>query len=762
MPSARDSGGPAPSAARAGAPSILVAVAWPYANGPLHLGHVAGSLLPPDIFARYHRLRGRDVTMLSGSDMHGTPITVAAEKAGIPPEEFAAKNHALHKEALVALGIHFDLFTSTATPNHRATVHEVFEALQKAGYIDVRSMTAPFDVKARRFLPDRYIEGTCPHCGAKDARGDQCDNCGRTLDPQELIDPRSKLTNERPEWRETQHFFLLLSKLEGKLRTWSGAQAAEAGWRSTVANFTNQWLTDGLRDRAITRDLTYGVPLPAGHAEFEEKRIYVWFEAVVGYLSATREWAALQGNPDSWKRFWQADGVATSHGSARAYYFLGKDNIPFHTIIWPAMLIGANEGHDGNEPLLLPWNVPANEFLQFKGAKFSKSKGNAFYVLDLLQTFRPDHVRYYLCANMPEKGDTDWTWEDFAAKVNDELVGTFGNYVHRVLSFCERNFGGIPPDGRTLAIPPGAGDADIEKRFVLPAYDRLTEAAEFLETPDFKKALKALFAVAQLGNQSIDAVAPWALVKQGEEGKRRAARALRQHLVVIGDLAVALAPFLPHASAAITAQLGEAAPTVRAKERSERAELGYDAWPCAPRPLAASGKLGKIDPLFTKIDAKEIATMFSDKQEAPGANAPVKPSSGIPATPVPSSPTTKTATAGTPAAQGPKGPVAIEDFQKLDLRVGIVRSVEDHPKADKLYVLKVDIGAETRQIVAGLRALVPREKLLGSRVVIIANLKPAVLRGVESQGMLLAAEDSEGHVVPLTPAGDVDAGAHIR
>ncbi|HLE95974.1 MAG TPA: methionine--tRNA ligase [Candidatus Thermoplasmatota archaeon] len=727
-------------------PRHLVAVAWPYANGPLHLGHVAGSLLPPDVFARFLRLTGRDAIMVSGSDMHGTPITVAADKTGKAPEALAAEFHRLHVDALRALGIHFDIFTSTATDNHRRVAQDVFVTLLKAGYIEKRSMTAPYDPKAGKFLPDRYVEGTCPHCGFADARGDQCDECGRTLDAQELKAPRSKLTGSTPEWRETEHFFLLLSKLEPDLKEWVSRRAKEAGWRPTVVNFTENWLREGLKDRPITRDMLYGVPIPKEAGSYPDKRIYVWFEAVCGYYSAPQGLFPAGG----WERYWLAEG------GPRAYYFLGKDNIPFHTIVWPAMIIAYNKGQPPERRLALPWDVPANEFLQFKGAKFSKSRGNAFYVLDLLRTFTPDEVRYYLTVNMPEKGDTDWTWEDFTAKVNDELVATLGNYVNRVLAYADRTWGGIPADA---GLDPAAR-AELVSQFVQPFEARLAEARGFLEGCEFKKGLRALVAAAAVGNKSVDTLAPWAKVKQGEAGKARAGAELRFHVAAIAALSRALAPFLPHAADRLHAQLGEAAPGPAPGQASTAVHAGRDLWPARLPDLPASGRLGKVEPLFRKLDPKEVAAMFetSDTKDTPATSVP----KGTDATKATDASKAADSASVSPPAPGSKPTVTIDDFGRLDLRVGVVVSVEDHPKADKLYVLKVDLGGETRQVVAGLRGLVAREELLGRRVVMVANLAPARLRGVESQGMLLAAEDASGRVTPLTVLKDLPPGSRVR
>ena len=697
---------------------VLVCVAWPYANGPLHLGHVAGSLLPPDVFARYQRMRGRDVAMVSGSDMHGTPITVAAEKADESPEAFAEKNRVLHNEALAALRIRFDLFTSTATANHRETVHELFRALLANGLIDKRPQTSPYDPKAKRFLPDRYVEGECPHCGFADARGDQCDNCGRTLDPQDLKKPRSKLTGVAPEYRETEHYFLRLDLLQDELKAWIAAQKEPGAWRPSVVNFTEQWLKEGLKPRAITRDLTYGVPIPREVGDFPEKRIYVWFEAVIGYLSASIEWANAHGR--DWRDFWDP-----KHG-ARHYYFLGKDNIPFHTIIWPGMLLGYDRKPGKLGKLQLPWDVPANEFLQFAGAKFSKSRGNAFYVLDLLQHFDADQVRYYLAASMPERGDTDWTWEDFVAKVNDELADTLGNYVNRVISLSQREFGGAPPEG--TAPPQAAADEEAIAA-------TLQQAARRLDAVSLKDALKDILSIARLGNLRLQEQAPWKHLKEGDEGRARAAGILRWHLRVVKTLAAATAPYLPDLSDAAWSQLGEKARSPRAL--SEKADAGKDHWPLRLLDVPAGQRFGEVKPLVKKLDLKLVLDEFQketkpmEQKQSETAAAPAKPT------------------------------ITIDDFAKLDLRVGKVLSCEPHPKADKLWVLQVDLGTEKRQILAGLREHVKAEDLLGKRIVVIANLQPRQIRGLESQGMVLAAEH-DGVVAPLTTAADVAPGAGIK
>ncbi len=708
---------------------FLVAVAWPYANGPLHIGHIAGSLLPPDVFARYHRLAGDDVLMVSGSDMHGTPIMVAAEKEGVSPEALAARNNASHKDSLARLGIAFDLFTSTATANHRDVVHDVFRNLLDAGYIEKKTMTSPYDPKAERFLPDRYVEGTCPHCRSTGARGDQCDDCGRTLDPQELLEPRSKLSGAAPEYRETDHFFLKLSAFEGRLKEWVAAQAPRANWRANTQKFTENWLTEGLKDRPITRDLTYGVTIPLDG--YDDKRIYVWFEAVIGYLSAAIEWADARGEPDAWRAFWQDP-------ASHSYYFLGKDNIPFHTIIWPSMILGYREAKDA--PYNLPWDVPANEFMNFGGAKLSKSRGNLISVNDVVPHFQADAVRFYLAANLPDTRDSNWTWEDFTAKVNDELVGTLGNYVNRVLSFTVKNFEGRAPAGDADAFTDEEWRA-FDRDFLAPVAQDVQEITTLLDAVDLKRAVRGILQIAQRGNKSVDTVAPWALFKTDPA---KCGAYLHHHVRVIKTLALLLTPFTPRAAQTLWTTLGECATETPDIDAASQPRGSHEPlWPTGIATVPANAKLGSVEPLFRKLDLAEVLTEFTQEKKpaTKAAAAPVKES--------------------TPMETEMKPLIVYDDFAKLDLRIGHVESVEDHPNADKLFVLSVDLGTEKRQILAGLRGSVAPEELLGTRVVIIANLAPRKIRGLESQGMLLAAE-ADGVIAPLTVVKDLSAGASIR
>ena len=505
---------------------ILVAVAWPYANGPLHLGHVAGCYLAADVFARYHRVKGNQVLMVSGSDSHGTPITVRAEQENVTPQEILDRYHAQFLDTWQQLGISFDLFTTTHTRNHEEVVHDIFRVLQERGYIYTGSMLLAHCPRCNRFLPDRYITGDCPYCGNQQARGDQCDSCGRTLDPKDLVAPRCALCGNTPGFRESEHFFLKLSAFQEPLLEWVNRQRH---WRPNVLNFTRRYLEDGLKDRAITRDLTWGVPVP--QEGYDDKRIYVWFEAVIGYLSAAVEWAGSQGAPAKWEDFWKDP-------AAKSFYFIGKDNIPFHSIIWPAMLMG----YGG---LNLPYDVPANEFLSLEDRKFSTSQNWAVWVPDYLSRYDPDPLRYLLSINMPETGDSDFSWSEFVRRNNDELVATFGNLVHRVLSFTYRNF-----DGK---IPAAGPLGEMDRRLLDAARKTLQAVDENLYHCHFKAAMEAVFSLAREANRYLDATAPWRSIKTE---RQQAATSLWVTIAVINCLKVVAYPFLPFSAQRLHQFLG--------------------------------------------------------------------------------------------------------------------------------------------------------------------------------------------------------------
>ncbi|MGH8923447.1 MAG: methionine--tRNA ligase [Acidimicrobiia bacterium] len=537
--------------------NILVAVAWPYASGSLHLGHLAGAYLPADIFARYHRLAGNKVLMVSGSDGHGTPITVRADQEGVSPQEIFDRYHPEILGYWDSVGISFDLFTSTLTDNHRQVTWDIFRAHRERGTIVESESIQFYDPEAERFLPDRYVEGTCPYCGYTQARGDQCDNCGRTLDPTDLLNPRSRLSGATPVSRATRHWFLRLGAFSDEVKAWLESKTY---WRRHVKNWALGMIEEGLPDRAITRDLTWGIPIPPEADTLgEDKRIYVWFEAVIGYLSAAKEWASIQGTPEAWRDWWQ-------NPDAKSYYFVGKDNIPFHAVIWPAMLLGYGEHN-------LPTDVPANQYVTFKGSKASKSMGVGRSIGWYAERLEPDALRFAIASVLPEQNDTDLTDDEIIRRINEELVATWGNLVNRVLTITSRNFDHRIPDPGPLA--------PIDEEVIAVVDSALTEVGRQIEGVELRAGLRAAMEAATAVNVYLNATEPWKLVKTDLE---RAANVLYTALVAISGLLVAFTPYLPFTSPLLGEMLGTGP---------------VESW---TRPkLTAGGALGQIAPLFQKI-----------------------------------------------------------------------------------------------------------------------------------------------------------------
>ncbi|MBE0431719.1 MAG: methionine--tRNA ligase [Dehalococcoidia bacterium] len=541
---------------------ILIGVAWPYANGPLHLGHITGAYLPADIFARYHRLKGNDVLMVSGSDQHGTPVTIRAEQESSTPHEVADRYHRQFVGCWAKLGISFDLFTTTDTANHFQVAHDMFLTLLDKGYIYKDTMLQAYCPECQRFLPDRYVEGTCPYCAFDKARGDECDECGKPLSPSELKELRCHLCSTPPRFEHSEHFFLRLSAFQDRLAGWIKEQTH---WRRNVLGGAWKFLNEGLKDRAITRDLDWGIPVP--QPGFERKRLYVWFENVIGYLSASKEWAKLQGDDAAWQRFWQGD--------ARGFYFLGKDNIFFHTLSWPAMLMGY-----GN--LNLPYDVPANEFLTIEGRKLSTSRNWAIWVDDYLERYDPDALRYALSVNMPETGDSDFSWREFLRRNNNELVATYGNLAHRVLTFAHRHFDGVvpqagKPDEQSQRLLHGAGAT-------LDSVDRLLYRCEF------KAAVKEAMALAQEANRYLDEQAPWKTIKTGPDAS---GRTIYTALSALTTLRTIFHPFLPFSSQKLHWYLGF------------DGDVEQEGW--RVHVLPPGQKLRQPEPLFVKLDEDIVA-----------------------------------------------------------------------------------------------------------------------------------------------------------
>jgi methionyl-tRNA synthetase len=552
---------------------ILVCTAWPYANGDLHIGHLAGSYLPPDIFARYHRLVGNQVLMVSGSDAHGTPITVRADAEGLTPRQVFEHYHARFLDTFQHIGISYDLFTHTDTENHYRIAQDIFTACLNNGYLYEEVQNQLYSETEGRFLPDRYVEGTCPNCGYSEARGDQCDDCGTLLDATELINPRSKTDGTTPVVRRTEHFFFVLPQLEDRLGDYLNDHKDH--WRPTVLNFSRGYLKEGLKGRPITRDIEWGIPLPLDG--YEHKRLYVWFEAVMGYLTASVEWAHNVGQPEKWKEWWYDP-------DAKTYYFMGKDNIPFHTIIWPGELMATGRLYEDDltRAFNLPYDVPANEYLNMEGQKLSTSRNWAVWAPDLLERYDPDPVRYYLNAIAPETRDTDFTWEGFVRRNNDELVAAWGNLVNRMLGFAYRHFEGQVPSPAVLD--------DADRDILAKAEAGYQTVGELIESVRLKAAQEEAMRIARAANVYLDHKAPWFQIKEDRE---TAATTVYVVLRVIDNLKGLFAPFLPFSS--LCYDEGQAAGSWR------------------PSQLSAGQRLREPAPLFKKLDddsaEKEVARL---------------------------------------------------------------------------------------------------------------------------------------------------------
>jgi methionyl-tRNA synthetase len=741
---------------------VLICVAWPYANGPLHLGHVAGCYLPPDIQFRYERAKGNRVLMVSGSDEHGTPITLTAETQGISPQAVVDRYHAINTQALLDLGCRWQpnvdvrgieyggaLFNRTSDPDHRAFVQENFLALRDAGLFEQKTMQQYYELRddGGRFLPDRYVEGECPHCGEDGARGDQCDECGTTYEAHELTNPRSKMNPEaKIEIRDTEHFFYRLDRFQDVLE--AHAKERNPIWKPNVRAMTKQWLEMGLRPRAVTRDLDWGIPLPLEGAEWEGKCVYVWFEAVQGYYTCARIWSDRNGDGENWRDWWC---VAKDGTTPRHLYFLGKDNIPFHTVIWPALIMGLNHAARGLGPddeVLLPGpgdfaletNVPAMEYLMLAGGQFSKSRKHAIWLPSFLERFDPDTLRYYLSINMPEGHDTDFNWPDFVEKINSELNSAYGNYVNRVMSLGNRLEGEVP-----LAPHENLDLCTAEMKRLEEIHLQITQS---LDRHRYKEALRHIMSAAQYGNQMLQQATPWVHVKDptgdgATEGLARLAFGWR----LARFLAITSHPFLPFSAERLWTMLGQPG------------EVTEAAWEDAIDWTAPLTWSDISEPLFTRLDLEEILAEEQALAGGDGENTSEDPGHGV-----------KGSGKGQKKVEekmekAPEGTTYLdfETFMQVELKTGTITSVEDHPNADKLYVVHIDDGTDDGRIVcAGLKDYYTAEQMTGKHVVFVANLKPRKLRGVVSEGMICAADDGEGVVRLITVDGDITDGSQVR
>ncbi len=672
----------------------LITAALPYANGPVHIGHLAGVYIPSDIYARYLRLRGEEVLFVCGSDEHGVPIAIKAKKEGVTPQDIVDRYDGIIRQSFADFGITFDIYGRTTSPTHRELASSIFRTIyDKGGFIEEESEQY-YDPEAKQFLADRYITGTCPRCQNERAYGDQCESCGSTLNPTDLIHPKSAISGATPELRKTKHWYLPLDKHEPFLKQWILEEHKE--WKSNVYGQCKSWLDGGLQPRAVSRDLDWGIPVPVEGAE--GKVLYVWFDAPIGYISNTKELL-----PDSWEKWWKSDDT-------RLLHFIGKDNIVFHCIVFPAMLRA--EGS-----YILPENVPANEFLNLEGDKISTSRNWAVWLNEYLVDLpgKQDVLRYVLTANAPETKDNDFTWRDFQARNNNELVAVFGNFVNRALVLTSKYFEGKVPALGALT------DFDRE---TLTELSTVREAIEReLDNFHFREALKEAMNLARLGNKYLADTEPWKLAKTDME---RVATILNISLQITANLAIAFAPFLPMSSEKLCKMLAIALPQWSDLGRSDLIEAGHT--------------LGEASLLFEKIEDEVIEAQIQKLQATKEANAAAEDHAA-------------------PIAED----IAFDDFLKLDIRVGTVTECTKVPKADKLLQFRIDDGLGGRTIVSGIAEHYAPEELVGKQVCFIANLPARKLRGIESQGMILSAADrTTGQLRVISPQGPITPGSEVK
>ncbi len=655
---------------------VLVTSALPYANGNIHLGHLSGAYLPADIYVRYKRLNGDDILYICGSDEHGVPITITADKEKVTPKEVIDRFHNANKSAFEKFGMSFDIYSRTSLPIHHETAQSFFKSFYDQGILVEKKTMQFYDEKVKMFLPDRYVEGTCPRCGNEEARSDECEKCGSLYDPSELKNPKSKISGETPVLKETSHYFFPLGKYQDRLKKYIDEMNEKYGWKDNVLNYCRGWFNDGLKDRAITRDLDWGVKVPLDGVD--NKVLYVWFEAVLGYISATKELSHQRSEPDLWKEYWQ--GKDTKYIA-----FIGKDNVVFHTIIFPAILMAWNDAN--KDKFILPQNVPANEFLNFEGKKFSKSRGWGIDLDEFLQLFPADLLRYTLAANLPENKDTDFFWKEFQSRTNGELADILGNFVNRTFTFAHKHFDGKVPERNKLQ--------KIDEEMLDYLKSQPQKIADLIERFKIKDAVFEMMNLARAGNKYFNDSEPWVTSKRNKE---QCATTINICLNTIYTLGVIFEPVIPNTSVKILKMLN-ARPTEWSKSGNSILHQGQ--------------KINEAEILFTKIEDKVIEEQINKLE--PMADKPIESIEEI----------------------------TIDEFKRLKLKVAKIIAAENVKKSDKLLKLQIDLGSEQRQLVAGIAKSYKPEELIGKKVLIVANLKAAKLFGIESQGMILAVDTPE-------------------
>ena len=670
-----------------------ITAALPYTNGPVHIGHLAGVYIPADIYARFQRMQGKDVAFVCGSDEHGVPITLKAKKEGITPQQVVDKYNGIIKQSFEDFGISFDNYSRTTSKIHHDTASEFFKKLHSEGKFIEQVTQQLYDADANQFLADRFVVGTCPKCGNKESYGDQCESCGTSHNATDLINPKSAITGAVPSLKETKHWFLPLDKYEPFLKDWI-LEEHKKDWKTNVYGQCKSWIDDGLRPRAVTRDLDWGIPVPAPDAE--GKVLYVWFDAPIGYISATKQWAARE-NKD-WEPYWKDKDTKLLH-------FIGKDNIVFHCIIFPSMLKA--EGS-----YILPNNVPANEFLNLEGNKISTSKNWAVWLHEYLEDFpgQQDVLRYVLTSNAPETKDNDFTWADFQARNNNELVAIFGNFINRVTVLTHKYYDGVTPSEGTLS------QIDIKTLETVRAYPAVIESS--IERYRFREAQQELMNVARLGNKYLADQEPWKTIKTDEQ---RTKTVMFVALQIASALAILSEPFLPHTSKKLKKMLH-----INSRETQNGLQWSDVA---AKQTLIATGHtINTNELLFSKIEESQIQAQMDKLTASKLANE-----------------------IANKVTTPQKDTCTFEDFTKLDMRVGTIIAAEKMPKAKKLLVLKVDTGLDVRTIVSGIAESFTPQEIIGKRVTVLVNLAPRALRGVESQGMILMTQMPDGTLVFVNP-----------
>ena len=718
----------------------LVTCALPYANGPVHIGHLAGVYIPADIYVRWLRMRGEDVLYVCGSDEHGVPITIKAKKRGVSPQDVVDEYNKIIKDSFTGLGINFDIYSRTTSSVHSETASAFFRKLYDKGLFVTRSSEQYYDEEAGQFLADRYITGTCPKCGNPGAYGDQCEKCGSTLSPEELIDPKSALSGGALVKKSTTHWYLPLDEYEPWLREWILSSHKE--WKTNVYGQCKSWLDGGLQPRAVTRDMDWGVPVPVEGAS--GKVLYVWFDAPIGYISNTRELL-----PQSWEKWWK-------DSETRLVHFIGKDNIVFHCIVFPSMLKADGE-------YILPDNVPANEFLNLEGDKISTSRNWAVWLNEYLEDFKgqEDVLRYVLCANAPETKDNDFTWKDFQARNNSELVAIFGNFVNRAIVLTQKYFGGkVPANSKPM-------DIDSETlASILPVRESL-EAN--LSSFHFREAVKDAMNIARIGNKYISDTEPWKVAKTDLD---RTASILYTCLQICADLAIAFEPFTPFSAEKLRGFLrvglnagkdhraGEGEPTVNFYREGESAALHTGEYSAVDGICLGWDDLGRTDILPEGHQLGEASLLFAKIEDAP-IDAQIARLKAIKAANEAEA-AARQAAEDAKKVEPQKEEVTFEDFARMDIRTATVLAAERVPKTDKLLKLTIDTGLDTRTIVSGIAAFYTPEEMVGRQICILANLAPRVIRGIESRGMILMAKQGDGKMRFITPAEVLSNGSVIN